>query len=61
MNSRSTLKPRPKRPLPSWADVAEFPQSLLCSHTSWSTRLSLSSLSRAQASWQRRGPNVPSF
>lgn len=55
------MNSRPKRRLPSWADVAELPQSLLCSHTSWSTRASLSSRSRAHASWQRKGPNVPSF
>lgn len=48
-------------PLPSWAEVAGTSHRLLSSHTASSTLASLSSRSRAHASWQRRGPNVPSF
>lgn len=48
-------------PLPSCAEVAGISHRLLSSHTASSTLASLSSRSRAHASWQRRGPNVPSF
>lgn len=60
-NGRGRMEEGEPWPLPSWAQVIGTSHSLLSPHTASSTRASRSSRSRAHASWQRRGPNVPSF